>query len=204
MSVTFIDDNREMPRISAPTVAEHRERQRAALIDAARQQLLDGGVAAVTPTAVGKRAGLARSSVYEYFASAPELLAELAVGALHDWSTELDAALAHSGTGLERLENYIAITIRMVADGKHALAGALAGAPLPLEKRAELARLHAGLLRPVRQAVDELGLSDPDLRVELVQGVVDAATRRVEAGRDPAVVTRATIGLVVGGLRQAS
>ncbi|CAN5261913.1 TetR/AcrR family transcriptional regulator [soil metagenome] len=189
-----------MPRISAPTVVEHRERQRAALIVAARAQLLDGGVAAVTPAAVGKRAGLARSSVYEYFSSAPELLAEIAVLALVEWSEELDAALLQSGPGLERLEDYVRITLRIVADGKHALAGALAGAALPDDKRAEFARLHTALLRPVRQAVHELGLGDPDLRVELVQGVVDAATRQVEAGRDPDLVAVAAIGLIAHGL----
>lgn len=189
-----------MPRITAPTVAEHRSRQRSALIAAAREELLLNGAAAVTPAAVGRRAGLARSSVYEYFASAPELLAEIAVVALHEWSDELDAALESSAPGLARLEAYIRITLQMVAEGKHALAGALAGAALPDEKRAEFAILHVALLRPVRQAVDELGLDEPEVRVELVQGVVDAATRQVEAGRDPEVVARAAVELVGRGL----
>lgn len=189
-----------MPRISAPTVAEHRSRQRSALVAAAREELLLNGAAAVTPAAVGRRAGLARSSVYEYFASAPELLAEIAVTALREWSVELDEALADSGPGLARLEDYIRITLRMVADGKHALAGALAGASLPDEKRAEFAVLHRALLAPVRRAIDELGLDEAEMRVELVQGVVDSATRQVEAGRNADVVTRAAIEFVSGGV----
>lgn len=189
-----------MPRITAPTVAEHRSRQRSALIAAAREELLLNGAAAVTPAAVGKRAGLARSSVYEYFASAPELLAEIAVIALHEWADELDAALETAGPGLARLEAYIRITLQMVAEGKHALAGALAGTALPDEKRAEFAALHVALLRPVRQAVDELALDEPEVRVQLLQGVVDAATRQVEAGRDPETVTRAAVEFVRSGL----
>ena len=58
-----------MPKISAPTVAEHRVRQRDALLHAATELLVDGGVSAVTPAAVGAAAGLARPSVYQYFSS---------------------------------------------------------------------------------------------------------------------------------------
>lgn len=203
VSVTFIDNNRRMPRISAPTVAEHRSRQRSALIAAAREELLLNGPSAVTPAAVGKRAGLARSSVYEYFSSAPEILAEMAVAALHDWADELEAALEHSEPGAARLEDYIRISLRMVADGKHALAEALAGAALPEEKHAEFAILHVALLRPVTRAVEELGLDQPGVRVQLVQGVVDSATRQIEAGADPDAVTAAAVALVLRGLGTA-
>ena len=192
-----------MPRISAPTVVEHRSRQRSALIAAAREELLLNGPAAVTPAAVGKRAGLARSSVYEYFSSAPEILAELAVTALHEWAHELEAALEQSAPGAARLEDYIRITLRMVAEGKHALAGALAGARLPEAKRAEFAVLHVALLSPVSRAVDELGLDEPGVRVQLVQGVVDSATRQIEAGADPVAVTDAAVALVLRGVGSA-
>jgi len=192
-----------MPRISAPTVVEHRSRQRSALIAAAREELLLNGPAAVTPAAVGKRAGLARSSVYEYFSSAPEILAELAVTALHEWADELEAALEQSAPGAARLEDYIRITLRMVAEGKHALAGALAGARLPEAKRAEFAVLHVALLSPVSRAVDELGLDEPGVRVQLVQGVVDSATRQIEAGADPVAVTDAAVALVLRGVGSA-
>ena len=58
-----------MPRISAPTVAQHRMRQRDALLHAATELLVSGGLSAVTPAAVGAAAGLARPSVYQYFSS---------------------------------------------------------------------------------------------------------------------------------------
>ena len=60
-----------MPRIDAPTVAEHHAQRRAALLAAAEELLAEQGVEAVTPAAVGARAGLARSSVYQYFSSSP-------------------------------------------------------------------------------------------------------------------------------------
>ena len=56
-----------MPRIDAPTVAEHHVMRRDAIIAAARDLLGTAGASAVTPAAVAGRSGLARTSVYQYF-----------------------------------------------------------------------------------------------------------------------------------------
>ncbi|WP_406673984.1 helix-turn-helix domain-containing protein [Nonomuraea sp. N2-4H] len=62
-----------MPRIQAPTVAEHRAAQRRALLDAAREILAETG-RPPTLARVAERAGLARSSLYQYFRSSGDLL----------------------------------------------------------------------------------------------------------------------------------
>ena len=54
-----------MPKISAPTVAEHRAMQRAALVRAGEEVLLAAGLAGVTPRSVCERAGMSRSSFYD-------------------------------------------------------------------------------------------------------------------------------------------
>ena len=59
-----------MPQIDAPTVAEHRAQQREALLDAAEAILLADGHGALTFRALGERTGLARNSIYRYFALA--------------------------------------------------------------------------------------------------------------------------------------
>jgi hypothetical protein len=63
-----------VPRISSATLAEHRVAQRAALLRAAAELVISGGAAAVNPTAVADRAGIARTSVYDYFHSREDLL----------------------------------------------------------------------------------------------------------------------------------
>ncbi len=111
-----------MPKIAAPTVAEHRAAQRRALVAAAEAIIIEHGVAVVSPRSVGERAGLARSSVYEYFPSGDDLIAAVAVEAFERWSDELRAATAGATPGRERLHIYITETLRMTADGKHSLA----------------------------------------------------------------------------------
>ena len=64
-----------MPRISAPSLAEHQERQRARVIEVALELLAESGVEALTPARVAERAGLSRSSLYQYVSSSAELVA---------------------------------------------------------------------------------------------------------------------------------
>jgi AcrR family transcriptional regulator len=74
-----------MPRITAATVAEHHTQQRRALLDAARAILASTGKAP-TMSEVGRRAGLARSSVYQHFASPDELLEAIVADVFPDWA----------------------------------------------------------------------------------------------------------------------
>jgi len=70
------------------TVAQAKRRARAR--DAARALATEGGYAAVTMHDVAGRSGIARATVYRYFASKDHLLAEVAL----EWGRELVADLA--------------------------------------------------------------------------------------------------------------
>src|SRR5690606_28408530 len=86
-------DNEGMPKISAPTVAEHRAAQRAALVQAGEAVLIESGLGAVRPGAVCERAGLSRSSFYDYFSTRDDLLVAIAIDAMERWDTEVEQAL---------------------------------------------------------------------------------------------------------------
>lgn len=109
------DDNGSVPKITAPTVAEHRVAQERALIAAAVAIIAEDGVRGISPRAVCERAGLARSSFYEYFPSKDDLLAAIAVEAFDDWAAELEAAMGAAAPGRARLHAYVEATIRMTA-----------------------------------------------------------------------------------------
>lgn len=59
----------------------HRATQRRALLRAAAGLVESGSVAAVTPTAVAERAGMAHTSVYGYFDTREDLLVAVAIDA---------------------------------------------------------------------------------------------------------------------------
>lgn len=120
-----------MPKISASTVAEHRARQREALIGAAIDLLVNEGAAAVTPAAVGARAGLARSSVYQYFDSSAALLATITEEAFRRSNEALARAVAAADGPVERIEAFFRESLRLGAEGAHRPAAALMNAGLP-------------------------------------------------------------------------
>lgn len=190
-----------MPKISAATVPEHRARQRRALIAAAVDILAESGAAAVTPAAVGARAGLARSSVYQYFPSTAALLAALVEEAFADWNATVATAMARAHTPAGRIDAYLSAALRLAAAGGHRAAAALSGADLPPECRRRVGELHREEAAPLAAAISDLGVPDPELTGQLLTGLLQAAMTAVENGADLATVTGRTLALLHDGLR---
>lgn len=173
-----------MPRIEAPTVAEHRARQLAALTDAAEQLLRDHGFEALTFTALGRAAGLARSSVYEYFGTRDEIALAICERAFPRWEARVAAAVAAADEPSARIAAYVREQLRLVAAGEHRIGQAIARAPLDPAARARIGALHHNWLHLLDAPLRELGVADPGRVAALVQGVAEAATRQLEAAPD--------------------
>lgn len=182
-----------MPRITAPTVAEHRAAQKRALLDAAREVLAEGNPEDLGFAEIAARAGLARSSMYQYFRSRQHLLEALIEDAFPRWSARVEEAMAAAGPPDRRVLAYVRANLDLVAEGEHAIATAIASI-VPSDKLNEAsATMHGRLRAPLVAALDELGASDPAETAELVSAVVHAASRRIEAGADVAATrSRAT------------
>lgn len=189
-----------MPKISAPTVVEHRNAQRAAMLVAAEEILLADGIDAVTPSAVGSRAGLARSTFYEYFPSKDDLLIALAARTFQEWRDEVSEFTAAATPGEDRLRAYVTATLRLTADGRHGLATALRGVNLSPRSHDHLAELHDALNTPLREILGDLINDDDTLTAPLVHGIIGAAMSLVVAGRPLEEVTERTVTLIVRGL----
>ena len=171
-----------MPKIAAATVAEHRDRQRAALLSAAEELLVDTGYAGLRFADVARRAGLARSSVYEYFSSKDDLVAAVCEQVLPRWLDQLGQAMSRARTPQEQLAAYVRTQLNMVVDGSHRLALVIGGAPLAPEAKARIGEVHARFAPNVTGILAELGHATPVLAAAFVQAVITEATRQLHAG----------------------
>jgi AcrR family transcriptional regulator len=189
-----------MPRIEAPTVAEHHEMRRAALIAAAGDLLATRGVEAVTLAAVGAAAGLARSSVYQYFDSTGSLLAALMEQEVPRATAHLASVVARAGDPTSRVEAYVKASLRAATDDNHRAVAALGWADLPRECQDRLVELHKGQLAPLVDALVELGARDPEITATLIYGLVRTAAAEINTGGPRTRVTRATLALIRDGL----
>jgi AcrR family transcriptional regulator len=185
-----------MPHIDAPTVAEHRAKQREALLDAAEQLLIEGGVEALSFGALGERAGLARNSVYRYFASRDDVIAAVCERELPQWMERLERAMAAAEDIDGRLAAFVRTQLVLVAEGRHRLATILGDAPLGPSVRARINALAyhpAVLLEPELAAA---GDPHPELSAQLLQGIVNAGVRLLHYGDDLETVETATIAVL--------
>lgn len=189
-----------MPKISAPTVAEHRASQRAALLRAAAEIVTDEGVDALKPAAVTARAGLARSSFYEYFASRDDLVVAIAVDAFDEWARDLEVQLAGAEPGLPRLRRYIDATMAMSADGKHGLATVLQQAEISPQRMEDVLALHDALLLPLMSVLRDAGVEDLRSTIPLVNGVLGAAVKQVSEGVDAEAVADRVFRMLTAGI----
>lgn len=189
-----------MPKISAPTVAEHRAAQRAALLRAGEAVLLESGLAGTSPRTVCERAGLARSSFYDYFSTRDDLLVAIAIGAIERWDAEIEAALAGIEPGAAELRAFVDATMEMTAEGKHEIAGALRDADLSPSRFEDLMELHEALMRPVVRVLADFGLQDSRAAVALAQGVLGTGVQLVGHGMDHREVADQVYRLLTRGL----
>ncbi|MCN9242790.1 TetR/AcrR family transcriptional regulator [Streptomyces sp. RY43-2] len=183
-------------------MAEHRSMQRAALLDAARSLLSEGGTEALTFPALAERTGLARSSVYEYFRSRAAVVEELCAVDFPVWAAEVEAAMAAADGPEAKVEAYVRRQLALVGDRRHRAVVAISASELDAGAREKIRAAHGGLVAMIVEALDAMGHQEPRLAAMLLQGVVDAAVRRIELGaaEDPTTITDAAVAMALRGV----
>ena len=189
-----------MPRISTATLAQHRDWRRHQLITAASAIALEEGGRAITVAAVAERAGLSRTSVYEYFGSSAELVADLVIEELAHFSQALRESTEDSPDPYQAVRNWIDAALRYIADGRHLLAKALSATSMPKDRAHEIAAAHRALLAPLQSALSQIGVADVVQALLLIQSITDAATRRIETGSDAEVEIERVSNFCIAGI----
>ncbi len=177
--------------------------QRAALLDAARSLLSEGGTEALTFPALAQHTGLARSSVYEYFRSRAAVVEELCAVDFPVWAAEVESAMAQAESPGGKIEAYVRQQLALVGDRRHRAVVAISAGELDAGARERIRAAHGGLISMVVEALGDLGHEQPRLAAMLLQGVVDAGVRRIELGaaEDPQQIAEAAVSMALNGVR---
>lgn len=170
-----------MPRIMAPTVAEHRAARLQTLLDAGRALILETG-RPPTLTAVALRAGMARPSVYDYFSSGDDLLAAMVEDITPRWTARIRKAVAVASTPAEQVLAHIRANLELVAEGEHSAIAALAAVAPGHITGERAAAMHQAVLQPLNDALAALGAEPVDVHAAAIDGMVRALSRCIEDG----------------------
>jgi AcrR family transcriptional regulator len=190
-----------MPRIKSEKLASHRDWRRSQLIEAAAAIALESGGEAITVASVATRAGLSRTSVYEYFASSADLVADLVIDELESFTEILQEAISDNDEPIDAIDKWIESSLMYIADGRHLLAKALNATVLPRERSAAIGAAHRKLLAPLHSNLEALGITDVGQCLTFIQSLTDAASKRIEAGFDAKAEIEKTTAFVIAGIR---
>lgn len=190
-----------MPKISAPTLIEQRAWRRSQLLDAASAIALENGPTSITVSSVAARAGLSRTSFYDYFSSSSEIVAELITDELNSFTHYLNEKVAEVSTPEEAIIAWIEGSLEYVADGRHLLARALSTIELSADRSIQIGIAHRKMLAPLSAPLAQLGIRDVRQALALIHATTESATRRIEAGVDSASEIESTRSFVIAGLR---
>jgi AcrR family transcriptional regulator len=189
-----------MPRIETETLAQHRDWRRNQLIEAAAGIALESGGSAVTVAAVAQRAGLSRTSVYEYFGSSADLIADLVLEELNNFAHYLRDAVSDTEQPIESIAAWIQSALTYIADGRHLLAKALNATSLPQERTAAIGAAHRALLAPLVTGLTAMGVKDTQRALMFIQAITDASTKRIEGGHDAEAEIKSATAFCIAGL----
>lgn len=190
-----------MPKISAPTIAAHRELRRNQIISAAAELALESDGRALTMSAIAARAGISRTAIYEYFASTSDLLADLIIEELAHWAKVLEHIVADAKDPEDQIAAWVQGALSFVADGRHLLVKALSAVSTPIERGTEIMHAHRRLVAPLVRTLEGLGIPQPQSAAFLVNSAVESATKRIEQGANAEDEIAMTVLFAQAGVR---
>ena len=189
------------PKIQAQTILEQRKMRQSQIIDAALSIALETGASSITVAAVAKKAGIARSSVYEYFSSSADLVADLVMEELSIYQERLMTAVKDVQDPYRYLELWIAEALEYVIDGRHLLVKSLNSAAIPEFRRGEIAQGHRNLMASIAAPLEQMGLADIRCAMSYLQNTIDVAATRIESGHESALEIGNAQKYALAGLR---
>lgn len=189
------------PKIQEATIVEQRKMRQRQLMDAALSLAIEGGVDSVTVSAVAKKAGLSRSSIYEYFSSSADLIADLIMEEMAHYNQSLLKAVGDVADPYLYIELWIAQALQYVVDGRHLLIKSLNSVSTPNFRKSDIALGHKKLMATITKPLTGIGLDDLALGLAYLQNTIDAASVRIESGNDSALEIRYAQKYAVAGLQ---
>jgi len=189
------------PKIQAATIVEQRAMRQRQLIDAALAIALESGAANITVAAVAQRAGLARSSIYEYFSSSADLIADLVIEELALYQKRLAHAVRETEDPYEYIALWIGEALQYVVDGRHMLVKSLNAATIPEFRRDEISQGHRNLMTTISAPLQEIGFTDIRGAMSYLQNTIEAASVRIESGSDAGIEIQSAQIYAIAGLR---
>lgn len=162
------------------------------LVDAAEEIMFTQGPQALTATAVAKRAGIARNSIYRYVNSIDELPAHVLARHLPPWIEAVENALATSSDPRERIRKYVETNLQRADHAGHAQLMAMAR-HMPPHTLQQVDGAHQLLAATLLEECEKLDPQGAQLTAAFIRAILETGMNAIGRGADiNEVITRST------------
>lgn len=171
------------PKINTETTRQQREWRREQLLSVALQLALESSPQEISMTELARRAGLSRTSVYEYFSSTSDLITQVLIQELEEYRRLLNEAVLREMEPEAKVRAWIEASLAYITSGDHLLARGMGAISSNPESIALFRRKHQALLAPLEEVFFSLGVTDTKRALTLTQAIVDIAAKNIERSR---------------------
>jgi AcrR family transcriptional regulator len=175
-------------------------RQEAILVAAAELIAVEG-VEAVTMATLGKRTGLSRPAIYQYFASRDHVLGELLINEMADLSNEIDRLISEIEDPLERVRVWIHYSLAHLASAEHRVVRQISIENLPTDQRGMLKAMHGYFMISLITSLKDLGIDEPSSLSGMIFGSIASAAKRIDDDGNFAAEAMAVEKFVMAGIQ---
>jgi AcrR family transcriptional regulator len=183
-----------LPKIDAPTIAEHVSRREAEILDAAVDLFAKQGLTDTSMAEIADAVGVARSAIYRYFPSKEHILLTSFERRIPETIAAADRAVAQGTTPLEKLERWLTFQVDYSVDPAHEIGRRIQVElhRLPVEFQEAVAAGHSQLWATLDELVESVltvsgDMSDAGLVAQMIGGLLNATTLWSMEGGDPEV-----------------
>ena len=165
-----------------------RDLRREQLLSVALEMALESPSREISMTELARRAGLSRTSVYDYFASSSDVISQILMQELDHYVELLSSAVESADSYEDRIRAWIETSLRYVTNGDHLLAKGIGAISANQESARIFRAKHQLLLAPLTAVFTDLGIDKVTRALTYTQSVTDIAVKNIER----TVVTKAS------------
>lgn len=146
---------------------------------------------------IARKSNLARTSIYEYFASADDIFAEVLIGELIDFREEIALAISKSVDPSQFITDWISLNLQYIESGRHLVAKRLMPMALDSALRDEIKAAHKSLFEVFEQGCSQYEIKVSEIQLSFINSIIETATKKIESGHSPTTVRQETTKFIL-------
>jgi AcrR family transcriptional regulator len=146
---------------------------------------------------IARKSKLARTSIYEYFASADDIFGEVLVNELIDFRDEVLQQISKSHSASDFITNWVDYNLQYIESGRHLVVKRLMPIALKSSLNIEIRNAHTALYSVFQEGCKKHDLKVSAVQIGFISSVIESAAKKIESGLLPLKVKQETTQFIL-------